>query len=154
MSFVKARKRTEVQAPDNDHSNKCAANGCPLKGSISANGNRYVCCFHHSADGSLWPQVTEHLIQNENILLAISEVLRIGDIDWNMGKWQIMDRYFENDKELQPAISERNHKRWYEYRLNEWMMYLSGLTSKKPEPREPLTKQERRGNIRSLLGQI
>jgi hypothetical protein len=152
MSFVKARQRTEVAAPTSEHSNKCAANGCPLNGSISANGNRYVCCFHHTAEGHQWPGVTEAMLQNEKILMALSEVVRMGDMDWVLGKWELMQRYFEGESELQPTVAERNHRRWYEYRLNGWMMYLAGISKKKPVPREPLVYKKTKGNLGNLLG--
>ena len=152
MSFVKARQRTEVSAPAQEHSNKCAANGCPLVGSISSNGGRYVCSFHHAAEGEKWPRVTESMLQNEKILMAISEVIRMGDMDWVKGKWELMHRYFDGEPHLQPTIAEREHRRWYEYRLNGWVMYLTGLAKNKPVAREPLVYKKTKSNLSALLG--
>lgn len=152
MSFTKARQTTEQPHQAEQHSDKCAANGCPLRGSISPNGSAYVCSYHYSAESKDWPRVTETLRQNEKILLAISDVVQTGDIEWIMGKWEMMDRYFEDQPELQPTVAERKHRRWYEYRLNGWMMHLAGLQKDKPIPRDPLPPRKSKGNIAFSFG--
>ena len=153
MSLFQARKRsTEVAATTTEKfSNRCAANGCQLRGTIAPGGGRYVCSYHYAAESEDWPRVTEALHDNENLLLGIDEVIRIGDIDWSLGKWEMMQKFFAGEPELQPTVAERQHRRWYQYRLNAWVMYLAGITSRKPEPREALKPQAPRGNLGSLL---
>ncbi len=152
MSFVKARMRSaEAPAIETSSSNKCAANGCPLRGTITPSGGRYVCAYHHSAQPEQWPRVTEAMREHKNIIMGLDEVIGMGDIDWAMGKWEMLSRFFSNDPELQPTTAERNHRRWYEYRLHNWLMYLAGVTSKRPVPREALGPSTRRGNIGQFL---
>jgi hypothetical protein len=153
MSYARARQRsTEAAEQPHEHSNRCAANGCPLRGTIAPSGGRFICSFHYAAQPEDWSRVTEGLHVNEKLRLAIDEVLRIGDMEWCMGKWQMMERFFDGEPELQPTVAEHEHRRWYEYRLHNWLMHLSGVTKRKPVPREPLQPNKRRGNIGSLLG--
>lgn len=155
MSFVKARQRsTEVAAATEHHGNKCAANGCPLRGTIEPNGGRYVCVYHYTAQPDQWPRATEALHQHRNIIMGIDEVINTSDIDWSMGKWQMMERFFDGEPDLQPTEAERKHRRWYEYRLHTWLLYLTGGVTKRPEPRKALEPVKRRGNLGALLGGV
>ena len=153
MSFVKARQRTtEAAEIPHEHNNRCAANGCPLRGTIAPSGGRFVCSYHYAAQPEDWPRVTEGLRENEKIRMAIDEVIGLGDIDWILGKWEMMHRFFDGEPELQPTVAEREHRRWYEYRLHCWLIHLAGITKRKPVPREPLQPIQRRGNLSALLG--
>lgn len=154
MSLMTARKRSNEVAVVEQHSDRCAANGCMLRGTIAPSNGRYVCSYHYAAESSDWPRVTEALHENEKLLLAIDEVLRMGDMDWVLGKWEMMDRYFADQPELQPTEAERQHRRWYEYRLNAWVMYLAKITKRKPEPREALKPSAAKGNLGGLLKRV
>lgn len=148
MKFIKNTK-PEFQE---EHSNKCQANGCPLRGTMAPSDGRFVCTCHYNAEPEQWPRITEALRENERITLALNEVLRTGDIDWSMGKWQMMARFFDGEPELQPSVAERDHRRWYEYRLRGWMTYLTGVSGKRPVQREPLQPSKRRGNLSQFIG--
>lgn len=138
MSFIKARKRIE-EAPQTEHSSKCVANGCPCRATVSSSGP-FSCIFHHVAVADNWPMVTEALIKHRQLRIAIDEVLSISDSDWNRGKWEMMDMYFDGNDYLRPSIEERQHKVWYYYRLMDWLMYLTGNKDKQPVPRKELPK--------------
>lgn len=153
MSLLKARQRsTEAAAPTHEHSNRCAANGCPLRGTIAPSGGRFVCSYHYAAQPEDWPRVTEGLHQHEKLRMAIDEVIGMGDMDWVMGKWEMMARFFDDEPGFQPTVAERQHRRWYEARLHGWLMHLVGVTKRQPVPREPLVMNHRRGNLGALLG--
>ena len=147
MSLVVARrKNSEVLAIGQGNSDRCNANGCPCRGTISTGGPA-VCVYHHSAHPEIWSRATETLIEREDIRLAIDEVLQCGDAEWFTGRWAMMDRFFSHEEELKPTESERNHRRWYEYRLKNHLMYLSGVIGKRPLPRKALEQIAKRGNI-------
>lgn len=149
MSFVKARQRSSEEMPIS-YSDRCAANGCQLRGTMSASDGKYLCSYHFSSISEKWPLVTESIRQNERITLAMDEVNRIGDIDWCQGKWEMLADFFNDEPEMQPSESEQGHRRWYLYRLHAWMLYMTGVTSRRPIPREPLKIVGKRGNASSF----
>lgn len=147
MSLVAAKKRSTEIATVDTRSDRCAADRCPCRGTISGGGGGWLCAYHYSAQRDIWPRVTEALFEHEDIRLAIDEVLKFGDTEWILGKWEMMEKFFSDQPALQPSPSERNHRRWYEYRLRDWLMYLSGIASKRPVPRNALEPRKQRGNV-------
>ena len=142
----KFKTRTPAPEIEYERSTKCKANGCPMEGTIDPGSGRYVCAHHYAALPDQWPRVTEGLLQHQSIRLGIAQVLGTGDMDWVRGQWELMHRYFAADPELQPTVVERDHKRWYEYRLRAWLDYLCGASSKRPAPRQPFEPAENRTN--------
>lgn len=63
MTFV-----TKPADEPRQYRSSCAANGCPLPGSISLEHGpnaRYFCRFHHSAPPQEWDKITYRIRQNE-----------------------------------------------------------------------------------------
>lgn len=154
MSIAKARKRSadEGTVAAHTHSDRCAAHGCPMRGTIGTGGSSYVCRYHYPAQPEDWPRVTDELVRNERLLLAVNEVLRIGDIEWALGKWEMLERFFRDEPQLQPTDAERQRRAWYLNRLDGWLRYLTGTVPRAPQPRQEITAPKpTRANVFSTL---
>lgn len=150
MSYIKAKKQHEDQ-PEEKNSTKCAAHGCPCRGTIST-GGAFFCVYHHSAEPEKWPMVTEALRENEKLLMACNEVLKMSEFDWKARGFAMMQCFFDGEDHLQPQHTEKAHKRWYEARLRGWIGYLCGLTKKTPVARSDLPAVKKVGNIGQYVG--
>jgi hypothetical protein len=133
-NFTKFNKTEAVDDSPNTHN--CFANGCPMAGGIST-GSNWVCAYHHQAEATDWPRVTEALRDSEKIRIAINEVMVIDMISWGSAtngyppKWQEFAALFDNEPELQPTEHEQIRKTKYEYRLRNELAIRAGLAKRK-----------------------
>ena len=137
MALKNFTKFTKTEAADEGPNTlNCHANGCPMAGGIST-GGRWVCAYHHQAQPTEWPRVTEALQDCENIRVAINEVMQIDMISWGSmvngypPKWQEFAALFDNEPELQPNEHEKIRKTKYEYRLRNELAIRAGLAKRK-----------------------
>ncbi len=151
MSYGK-RKVEKSQEPE--HTIRCYASGCTLRGSLSTEGGdegRYFCRFHFGAEPDRWLVISERLREYEHIVLGAEEAHKITDVDWWRGRHEMMTQFFDQDPGLQPTEPEKNRRPWYIKRLNDWMNYLAGNGGKRPVPRpEPAVPERRFGNMQGL----
>ena len=125
-----------MKLEEKEQGHNCFANGCPMAGGIST-GGRWVCAYHNQAEPELWPRVTESLLDNEMIRVAIGEVMKIDMISWGAKvngyppKWQEFAALFDNYPELQPTEHEQTRKTKYEYRLRNELAIRAGLAKRK-----------------------
>jgi len=113
----------------------CKANGCRNRGTVDAGGG--FMCFVHAHDAD-WRMANDALHKHPYLMDAINEVVSIGDMEWWGGKWKSLHNRFSHLCEMQPTEAERNHRRWYEYRLRQQLAYYAGSIAKPPVPREAL----------------
>lgn len=132
--------RNVAETPQEEARNPglCVANGCRLRGTV-ASGEGFACFVHATSD---WRQANDALRANERIVYALDKVLATGDADWSMGGWKALDAFF-TAPELKPSVPERSKRRWYEYRLRQWLLHLAG-DGPKPEPRQELASPSMR----------
>ena len=60
MSFKSIQDRSRKQEPEIDGSG-CIANGCPLPGSVSHDGSRFMCSHHAFVESDKWQSITREL---------------------------------------------------------------------------------------------
>ena len=137
MALKNFTKFTKTEAVDDSPNTlNCFANGCTMAGGIST-GGRWVCAYHHQADPTTWPRVTEALRDSETIRVAIGEVMKIDMISWGASvngyppKWQEFASLFDQEPELQPNEHEKIRKTKYEYRLRNELAIRAGLAKRK-----------------------
>lgn len=128
--------RSKTKAFEAEFSQSCKANYCPWPGSISNDGSRFFCACHHMSQPEKWSFVTEKLRDNEHIRLALIDILKMDDATWIRNGWQMMERFFDDDKELQPSVAERERKGWFEYRIRDMLAYRCGVIARPPKPRD------------------
>lgn len=65
MSFAKPEKNTSI-ADAIPHKPvmryQCAANQCPMPGTMSGEGGSGVCAYHYGTHGTDWPRITQTLL--------------------------------------------------------------------------------------------
>lgn len=140
MSFGK--KKFEAQPDESRSFLRCSAMGCKMKGSItgsSGDGAKYTCRFHFNAPFEQWQTINDKLEEWQHIIIGADEVQGISHAKWMAGEWIVMQNYFAHDVELQPSDAEKSHKIWYQTRLLNWVNYLAGNLSKRPEKREQIS---------------
>jgi hypothetical protein len=137
MALKNFSKFTKFEAvDDSSDSLNCYANGCPMAGGIST-GGRWVCAYHHQAEPTNWPRVTEALRDSEDIRLAINEVMPIDMISWGSSingypaRWEEFAALFSHKPDLQPNENEKVRKTKYEYRLRNELAICAGLARRK-----------------------
>ncbi len=127
--------RQASQEPEQEREHGlCKASGCRLRGTTDKGGDWL--CFAH-ANSPDWRATNDALRSQERIVFAIDQVLAMSDAEWSIGGWQKLDAFFAQPP-FKPTEAERVRRRWYEYRMRQWLLHLAG-SCQPPTPRELTT---------------
>lgn len=113
----------------------CYANGCPLFGSTSLGGGRFMCMAHAWATSDDWGRITRQLNEHQWLIDLIADLNRCkSDTEWVSLATKFWTDY---DDELIPTESERTRKGNYMTRMHYELMYRIGVKQKRMQPIEP-----------------
>lgn len=64
-AFDAYRDQQAAEHFDDDRELMCAASGCPRRWTVSVGGDKGKCSAHAWADASLWPRITQQLLDQD-----------------------------------------------------------------------------------------
>lgn len=147
MSLSGFRKRGEQpQEPERDES-RCAANGCPCRGTVSLEGGRFVCTAHSAVPSDRWPLVTERQTEFRWLVEFIDEMQKM---DRQRQDWRGFAKQFWEESEPACMPHERENAAPYQLRMRAELLFRCGVLTKRPEPRLPKEFTGRFGNVAGL----
>lgn len=154
MSFVK--RRTEVvKAPSFEQDpRKCAATGCPFRGTAEWGGSRYMCLCHQGKEPDTWPAITEKCHEFSWLGDFIADVMKQSGT-WTRGRhWSEFAVEFWSgiDDHCIPNDWERLRAPDYVIRMMDELRWRCGLTKLRPKPREMPHYSKVKGNVVQLSG--
>lgn len=91
------------EPPEEEHSNRCPAAGCPLPASIFLDGGPWTCRYHSKQPVHIWLKVTELLKNNKRWFLILKAADELGASEYD--ELQRKDA-FELDELLRPVKGE------------------------------------------------
>ena len=136
----KFRSNSATAQTDERDPTQCAANGCKCRASVKISGG-WTCFAHAHAEPEDWGQITTLMRENAWLGEFIDEVklMESKSQDWRgfaMQFWANADPYCQPDP--------RENAVPYENRMRSEFLYRIGQLSKRPAPRLPETKYQRK----------
>lgn len=149
MSYGSMRKQlaSSAQPAAPAFSNRCHAEGCPCRGTISVEGGKFCCAAHAFVPADRWPGVSEKLRDHDWLIGFIDDIKKMRGKCEN---WRTFAQMFWDGQDEFCLPHDRENFEPYENRMRGELLYRCGL-SKRPAVRLP-QEVTRRGNVGSLLG--
>lgn len=126
----KAGRAVSRRQDEPEESNRCAANGCPLRGHVSVAGGREVCSAHAAAAPAQWSQVSEAIRDHDWLHAFIRDIQGMGDGPWV----EYATRFWEEaDQYMIPTPDEAHYFDAYFGRVLREFLYRVGATTRRPQ---------------------
>lgn len=136
-----------------EQSNRCAANGCPLRGHVSIAGAREVCSAHAAAAPAQWGAVSEAIRDHDWLTAFIQDIQGM-----SAGPWvEYATRFWEDaDQYMIPTKDESTYFDAYFGRVLREFLYRVGATTKRPQQwsREAMRKRNQEAGYRFVRGNV
>lgn len=126
----KAGRAVSRRQEEPEQSNRCAANGCPLRGHVSIAGGREVCSAHAAAAPAQWGNVSEAIRDHDWLTAFIQDLQGMADGPWV----EYATRFWEEaDAYMVPTPDEARYFDAYFGRVLREFLYRVGATQKRPQ---------------------
>lgn len=147
------RKRAEHPTPSDRDETRCAAIGCPCRGSVSLEGGRFICTAHAALPSDRWPLITERLREHDWLIGFVDEMQKMDRNPPKPGQpgWREFATQFWQETDDFCVPRPREQALPYQNRMRLELLYRCGAMAKRPEPRIPEPAKSR-GNAGMLLG--
>jgi hypothetical protein len=144
--FGSLRKRAHEAAQSAEVVGRCAANGCPCRGSVSFDGGRWACTAHAFSFPDHWPRITEKLREHDWLVAFMDDV---AGMDRAGGDWRAFAAQFWANQDQHCMPDKVESAATYGYRMRGELLYRCGL-GKRPPVKHPKPVKVR-GNAASFV---
>lgn len=130
-TYRKDRAAVRDEEPEDD--GRCAASGCPCRGTVSPNNAQWLCSAHAMAQPHHWPGITEGLREHDWLVSFVGDVMRM---QRECGPWAEYARKFWEQAEpaMCPSADEIGHGSAYALRMHQELMVRCGASARRYPP--------------------
>lgn len=151
MSGLNSRRSAPQRNAEEFDPTRCAASGCPLRGTSDRGGSgRFLCVCHDGTETHLWPRITAQVRETKWLADFIADILQMAarttkpDMAWQ----DFADAFWrESDPACMPSDAERFNPSRYAYRMLGELRWRVGVCKARPEPSQWPKYQAKRGNV-------
>ena len=143
-------RSVQTREPDEPkQSGKCIAHGCPLPGSVSHDGSRFLCSHHAWADAEKWQSITRGIREHDWLTGFICDIWP-GKLS---REWREYATKFWEAVEPYMVLAEYETQVMYLYRLHLSLAHRVGARADAPKILKPAGADlpKRQGTLGAML---